>query len=74
MRNAEAQAEYDKLKGLLEELSAIGERKDKTLEKAEATLQGVGNADALRNLEINLRGIRRNVLSQLAAITNRFGG
>jgi len=74
MGHAEAQAEYDKLKGLLEELSAIGETKDKTLEKAEATLQGAGNAVALNNLETNLRGIRRNVLSRLAAINNRFGG
>jgi hypothetical protein len=72
--NAEAQAEYDKLKGLLEELSRICESKDKILDKAEAALKGVGNADALRELERNLRGARLKVLSELAGITKHFGG
>ena len=39
MGHAEAQAEYDKLKGLLEALTAIGARKDKMLDGAEAALK-----------------------------------
>jgi hypothetical protein len=74
MGNAEAQTEYDKLKGLLEALSAIGARKDKLLDGVEAALKGVGNADALINLERNLCGMRRTVLSELAGITKHFGG
>ncbi|MGA2203380.1 MAG: hypothetical protein ABSG40_15580 [Terriglobales bacterium] len=74
MRHAEAQAEYDKLKGLLEALSAIGERKDKMLDGAEAALKGIGNTDALKNLERNLCRIRRTILSELAGIIKHFGG
>jgi hypothetical protein len=75
MGNAEAQAEYEKLKGLLETLRAIGERNDKILDGAEAAFKGnIGNAEALSNLENNLRGARRTVLSDLAGITNHFGG
>ena len=74
MGYSEAQAEYDKLKGLLEALSAIGARKDKMLDGAEAALKGVGHADALSHLERNLCGARRTILSELAGITKHFGG
>jgi hypothetical protein len=74
MGNAEAQIEYDKLKGLLEALSAIGARKDKMFNGAEEALKGVGNADALINLERNLSGMRRTVLSELAGIAKHFSG
>lgn len=46
-----AEAEYDKLKGLLEALSRVCEGKDKLLDEAETALKGtIGNLDALRNL------------------------
>lgn len=73
MGHAEAQAEYDKLKGLVESFSAIGEIKDTLLEeldKAEAALKGVGPADALNNLELNLRGMRKSVLSLSNILSN----
>jgi hypothetical protein len=70
----EAQVQHDKLKGLLEALSAIGAKKDKMLDGAEAALKGVGNAEAMNSLELNLCGMRRNVLSELAGITKHFGG
>jgi len=75
MLNAKAQAEYNKLKGLLEELSKICERKDEIFDEAEAeaALKGVFDAEALRQLENNLRVIRKNVLSELAGITKAFG-
>jgi hypothetical protein len=41
--------------------------------EAEAALKGVFNAEALRQLENNLRVIRKNVLSELAGITKAFG-
>ncbi|MGD0511152.1 MAG: hypothetical protein ABSA33_04910 [Candidatus Micrarchaeaceae archaeon] len=46
MGNAKAQAEYNKLKGLLEELSKICERKDEIFDEAEAeaALKGVFDA------------------------------
>jgi hypothetical protein len=69
------EAEYEKLKGLLEALSTIAARKDKMLEGSEAALKGnISNAEALSNLENNLRGARRTVLSELAGITKRFAG
>jgi len=74
MGNAEAQAEYDKLTGLLKRLSTICE-KNKMPDEAAPALEGnVGNADALRNLEDNLRIKRVKVLSELAGITKAFGG
>jgi hypothetical protein len=74
MGNAGAQAEYEKLKGLLEGLSRICERKDKILDGAEAALKGnVSNAEGLSNLERNLRNARVKVLSELAGITKAFG-
>jgi hypothetical protein len=74
MGHAEAQAEYDKLKGLLDALSAIGARKDKMLDGVEAALLGVASADALNNLAVSLRGSRQTVLSELDGITKHFGG
>ena len=75
IRNAKAQAEYNKLKGLLEELSKLCESKDEICDEAEAeaALKGVFDAKALRQLENNLRVIRNNILSELAGITNAFG-
>lgn len=75
MGHAEAQAEHDKLKGLLEALSAIGARKeDAEFHKAEAALRGVGDAEALSNLERNLCGVRRSILGELHGIIKHFGG
>jgi hypothetical protein len=43
-----AEAEYEKLKGLLEILSMVCEGKDKLLEEAEISLKGnIGKLDAL---------------------------
>ena len=72
MGKAEAQAEYDKLAGLLEVLKDICER-NSIPEEVEAALEGVSNSDALRNLEDNLRVKRRNVLSELAGNTKAIG-
>jgi len=74
MGNAEAQAEYDKLTGLLKGLSTICEKNKMPDEAAQALEGNVGNADALRNLEDNLRIKRVKVLSELAGITKAFGG
>ena len=74
MGRTEAQAEYDKLKGLLDALGTIVGRRDTKFEaEAEAALKVVGT-DALSNLERNLCSARRNVLSELAGITKHFGG
>jgi hypothetical protein len=74
MGHAEAQAEYDKLKGLLDSLSVIGSRKDKLLDGVEAALIFNASADALSALAVSLRGSRQTVLSELEGITKQFGG
>jgi hypothetical protein len=73
MGTTEAQAEYDKLKGLLGGLSTICES-NKMPDEALAALRGSINADALSNLAANLRVKRFKVLSELAGITKAFGG
>lgn len=74
MGKAESQTEYDKLTGLLAGLGEIRERGSKVLDGVEAALEGnTGNAEALSNLERNLRSVRARVLSELAGITKQFG-
>jgi hypothetical protein len=74
MGHAEAQAEYDKLKGLLDALGAIGATKDRMLDGVEAALIFNASADALNSLAASLRNSRLTVLSELVGITERFGG
>ena len=72
MENADAQAEYDKLTGLLKGLREICEN-NKIPDEAVAAL-GVGNSEVQSNLEGNLRVKRLKVLSELVGISKAFGG
>ncbi len=74
MGNREAEAEYEKLKGLLEALSKVSEGKDKPLHDAEMALEGnKQDPEALVNLERNLRNVRVRILSELTGIMKHFG-
>ena len=76
MGHKEAEAEYEKLKGLLEALSRFseGEGKGKALHDAEMALEGTKqNPEALVNLERNLRNTRVVILSELTGIIKHFG-
>ena len=69
-----AEAEYDKLKGLLQALGRYSGGEDRLLHDAEMALKGnIGNVDALNNLEGNLRNTRLRVLSELTGIIKTFG-
>ena len=68
------QTEYQKLKQLVENVTKVGEKMKKDgeqlLHDAEMAMVGnEGNAQALQNLEHNLRNLRVRVLSELTGIT-----
>ncbi len=72
-----ARAEYDKLTGLLNGLDQItaSARAAGNLRDADLSIgANAGNAQAMDNLERNLTGMRRKVLSELLTIIEKFKG
>jgi hypothetical protein len=67
------EAEYRRLKGLLETLSRVSEGKDTILHDAEMALKGSSKPEALDNLERNLRNARFKILAELAGAAKSFG-
>jgi len=66
-----AEAEYRKLKELVEFLGRVIEGKDKDLHEAEMALKGnIGKPETLRDLERNLRNARVKILSELTGIVS----
>jgi hypothetical protein len=72
-----ARAEYDKLTGLLNGLDQIttSARSAGNLRDADLSIgANAGNVQAMDNLERNLTGMRRKVLSELLTIIEKFKG
>ena len=66
-----AKAEYEKLKGLIENLSRIAQRAKKTvnLQEVEPNLHAnANNPEALSNLERNMRNVRASILSEVEGV------
>jgi hypothetical protein len=69
----EAEAEHEKLKGLVDSLSVISDVRGK-LHDAEMALRGnKNNPEALEKLERNLRNVRVRILSEVTGIMKQFG-
>ena len=62
----DAEVAYKQLESLLDFLKKFAEAKSSLLREAETALQGnSGNPAALRELAVNLRSLRQNLLSEL---------
>jgi hypothetical protein len=74
MKTGHAEAEYTKLKGVIENLTQILETaRAIDLQQAELNLKAnAHNPDAMSNLERNLRNARVRIMSDLASIMTTF--
>ncbi len=75
MNSDHARAEYEKLKGMIENIARIAATANKAvnLQEAESNLRAnANNPDALRNLERNMRNVRAAILSDLSGVLSNF--
>jgi hypothetical protein len=72
----DVEGEYQKLKGLLEDLSRVTQSSNNSMNLHDAEMAKLGNSgnvQALDNLERNLRNARVMILSEFEGMKKRYG-